>query len=223
MDFPEFVSAVFNSWATLAGLIFTLLPFIENIPPIRRHVRGKQFIEKWRWLLWVIAAGCLFYGFYSAWETEHRLRLTAENKFKSPEFVLDIREVLVSTWQGNPLVVATSLLTNRAGAESGTRNWSMRLELDDGKTLTGIIPILFKTDVTANSTDGSISVILKRPDFMVYRTEQAVTPGSSVEGWFWATFPSLDDAYAHHAIVVVAFEDVVTEQKHEGRVPLPAK
>jgi hypothetical protein len=72
MDPWGFLAAVFNSWVQLAGVVLTIIPFIEKIPRVKKLTRDKPILDVFRPLIWLIGLSCILFGFYSAWHEEHQ-------------------------------------------------------------------------------------------------------------------------------------------------------
>lgn len=72
MEFKEFLSSVFSSWVEMAGIVLTLLPFIEKIPRVKTWLSDKPLIDRFVPLIWIVGLSCVLWGVYAAWRDQYR-------------------------------------------------------------------------------------------------------------------------------------------------------
>lgn len=140
MELKEFFLAVLDSWVEKVGIFLTIISVIEKIPRVKVRLEDKPIIERFVPVLWVIAAFCVFWGFYSAWLVQYRARLQAETDLKKltiPYLAGEIRfESAASAGDKEQDSIFTLIVAiENHGAPSIAKNIIVTLKTSAGKTI----------------------------------------------------------------------------------------
>ena len=208
--FREYLGALLPHWiALMSGVVSVAITFWEKI----HDSIGK-------YVLYTVAAMCVFLAGFQAWEDQHRATIEAQNKLEgltTPKLTADFGEAL-GTSEANPAdsVITLSGLIKNQGAPTVLDNWSLDAELPD-RTIHG--HLLFvptpKQNIEMQNRKGQIMFYLSGAEHWVRITRDSpIVPGGGKQGWINALLPSVtnEELRAKKATIVLSCRDVNGKQ-----------
>ncbi len=141
----------------------------------------------------------------------------------SPIRVSTLRGLLVNfstgTEKGQTVVVVGGHITNPSGPPTGTVDWHMDIEFNDGTMAHGVAPLNSTDDIPVNDVTGKPTARLLAADWFPIKTSQPIPSGAIVIGWYRCMFKdvSLQEIINKKAVAAVEFTEVATGRKHVMR------
>lgn len=221
----EYLSALWAHWAALmSGLVGLLMGIFLRIGR-RMSATIKKWIDIPDWVFICIGLICLFWAGYAAWQDKNLELITLQGRLKSPEFSGHLSTISSGSVNGCPIIVVDGVLTNPVGPPSAAINWKMIVEFPNGQTIIGETPFLSLNDIQSRIRGGKVSLVWKVADYWPTKGASPTPTGGSLYGWFWSIFIGLDlnEAYDKKASIVIEFEDVIANKKHQLRRPFGPK
>jgi len=205
-----FLSAVWDNWvAVMSGVISLLIGIYEKIKD--KTIKSSIFF--------FVAFLCVFIAFFMAWRDEHRMVITLENRFKSPEFHTRISAINSGIHNSYAMISVTCEIRNPFGPPSALHSWSMYLKFADGTIVKGETPPFSGENITAPAPPPLKGLFVLPADryLPLYTGRQPIQAGGLVDGWTWAVFPqyTLDEIYEKKPTLIIEFMDVIADKKHE--------
>jgi hypothetical protein len=146
----------------------------------------------------------------------------------SPTKASILRGLLVNfstgTEKGQTVVVVGGHITNPNGPPTGTVDWHMNVEFNDGTVAHGVAPLDSADDIPMNDLAGKPTARLLAADWFPLKTSQPIPTGGIVIGWYRSIFTdiSTQELVTGKAVAAVEFTEVATGKKHIMRRDISA-
>jgi hypothetical protein len=233
MLLAEFLAAVFNSWIEKAGLVLTILPFIEKIPSIKRRLGEKQILDRFAPVLWLIGICCIVWGFYSAWLDQHNGVISAKAETAKKQEDLDALN--------KPILNGEILAVSAAPAGSHKENSFITIFLRLRNTGAPTALEFFTLSVTKQSKpvdaqlvsqfnfenlygeNKRLLMVLRPQDHISNKlSAHALERNSLADAWVQAVAYDLtrEKFMTPDTVLAISFRDVATNSSHKISIPM---
>lgn len=211
-DFLTWLGEVFGHWQNwlsgsgVGGAVLLLLYLWERLTG---RVVGKRMYAA------IVIVAFLFAAFFVSWRDQFREAQALRERLRSPDLKLEFGMTWWGSRDGHLMFIASGLLSNPHGPDSGAVNWELSLLLPDSTVVHGtLIPRRNDNLVVAG---GDITFIPS--EYWPTRTNEPIKAGASVPGWIWFVFPSLTEEQFRklgHVTLTLSVDDVVSSQTHRA-------
>ncbi|HVB86381.1 MAG TPA: hypothetical protein VNK23_06915 [Candidatus Dormibacteraeota bacterium] len=227
MHIVTFLSAVFGSWVAVVGTILTIISFVEKIPSVSKWLKEKPLLERWKPLVWVIGACCIFGGFYSAWSQQYDKATQGQNQINTLRHQLtaltvpDLHGTIDFAAFGSDVkhrrlcAMTVQLTITNTGAPSIADSFRMFVTLKNGREIE-VEPILApKTfaELYEGEAGKSPSMILTTKDYLPSKAiSNPIPTGGAVSGFIqgYVVGATQNEVSAAGTVIRVAFQDVLS-------------
>jgi hypothetical protein len=214
--FGDYCAALYGHWVGLmSGAVSVGVTFWEKI----HNSIGK-------YVLYGIAAMCIFFSGFQAWQDEHRILITEQNKH-NPQLEFTFSFMTVGNELPDPKsaveIIVAGNITNAGEMPSIVRNWSLDIEFPDGKHHSA--SMMFSGTAKAihmvNSSHSQSGPYLDlEKDYLPDITaREAIKPGSGVPGFisFKVTDGTELSAFQKKGVkYTICHEDVIHQKPCES-------
>jgi hypothetical protein len=197
--FREYLGALWLHWiALMSGIVSVGITFWEKI----HNSIGK-------YVLYTVAAMCVFLAGFQAWQDEHRIVVTA----RQPQLIGSFGESIGIAKNPNDSVLIVVGVIKNKGAPTVLDHWRLNVKLNDGRSVDASLVVQPPPQVVTELIDpitGSRESLLPSDQWVQKTRDTAVTAEKAAVGWLASRVSGIkaDEFAAKKATFTLSCDDV---------------